>query len=263
MKKALVLFTTILAFSLFVGCFQSNDNNKIGELSEVEKTFFGDSAVVLIAQKPQNGYKVSIIYNAHLCLCHFERGDSINQYCAIPWLPSDVRSYENSVGVYSADLNFPVIQPDTLMAPDDSDMFFMDMNFDGEEEFVVACPGGNGAPYYTCYDLVHKNWDDLCPNLQKPLNEPPYDMLVSGRLEQSAYTVFDYQNREIHEFLSSGCCKYYEVWAKYFDGADFTAPIVKVVKRVECDGYVSGQLMKTYLLQDDTLKLVKVEDIPF
>ena len=263
MKRIYILLTTIFAFSLFVSCCQSNDNNKMGELSEMEKTFLGDSAVVLIAQQPQNGYKVSIIYNGDLCLCHFERGDSINQYCTIPWLPSDVRSYENSVGVYSVDLHFPVIQPDTLKAPDDSDMFFMDMNFDGEEEFVVVHEGYNRY-YYACFDLVRGNSNGQCPGLLEAYWEPPYNNLVSGIAEQPAYTVFDYEKKEIYIYETIGCCKYNKVWAKYFEGDIYgTAPSVKVVKQVEYESDATGQRIKTYLLENDTLKLVETQFIDF
>lgn len=265
MKKALILLTTILAFSLFVGCCQSNDNNKIGELSEMEKTFFGDSTVVLIAQKPQNGYKVSIIYNGNLCLCHFERGDSISQYCAIHKLPYELRYYEeDSVGVFSVDIDFPILKLDTIGGTKDTpDMFFMDMNFDDEEEFVVKHDGYNRF-YYACFDLVKGNWESSCPGILESTNTPPYNNIVSGIAEQPAYTVFDYEKKEIFIYETIGCCTYNKVWAKYFEGDIYgTAPSVKVVKQVEYESDATGQRIKTYLLENDTLKLVETQFIDF
>ncbi len=164
-----------------------------------ELSFFGDSAAVLIAKTLQNGYKVSIIHNKQLALIHFERGDSISQYCAIHKLPFDLVQYEeDSIGIFQVDLNFPILKLDTLGGSKHApDMFFMDVNFDGEEEFIVAHEGYNRT-YYACFDLVNGNRYGSCPGLLESNNVPPYNNIVSGIDVQPSYPEFDRQKQEIY-----------------------------------------------------------------
>ena len=50
---------------------------------------------------------------------------------------------------------------------------------------------------------------------------------------ETSYTVFDYKKRTIYIHESSGCCSYYEIWAKSFNDPYLNKPNIKVVKQVE------------------------------
>ena len=76
-------------------------------------------------------------------------------------------------------------------------MFFMDVNFDGEEDFIVAHKGYNRT-YYACFDLVNGNSSGSCPGLLESNNEPPYNNIVSGINVQPSYTVFNRQKKDIY-----------------------------------------------------------------
>ena len=265
-KIILGFVITIMTMTL-AGCHRETKRDCSSDLSNVEATFWGDSTTVLIANQLQNGYKVSIINNQELCLFHFERGDSISQYFAVHRLPRDLRHYEeDSIGVFHVDVDFPVLKLDTIGGCQEiPDMFFMDVNFDDEEEFVVRYEGYNRF-YYACFDLVNGNYKGACPGLLESIQDEPYNNLVSGIEEQQAYTVFDRQKKEMYIYESIGCCRNVETWAKWFEGDIYgTKAQVKVIKKVESDWlYGDGtQHIDTYLLQNDTLRLVKREKIPF
>lgn len=192
---------------------------------------------------------------------HFERGDSINEYCAIHQLPFDLRPYEeDSVGIFHVDIHFPVIQLDTIGGSKEApEMFFMDVNFDNEEEFVVAHEGYNRT-YYACFDLVKDNRNGSCPGLLESNNEPPFNNIVSGLgVLQPAYTVFDRKKKDIYIYETMGCCSYYETWAKYFEGDNFgTEAKIKVVKQEEHEWWADGkEHIATYKLVNDSLKLAE------
>lgn len=225
-----------------------------------ELSFFGDSTAVLVANTLQNGYKISIIHNKQLDLIHFQRGDSISRYCAIHKLPFELVQYEeDSIGIFQVDLNIPIIKLDTLGGSKDvPDMFFMDVNFDGEEDFVVSHEGYNRT-YYACFDLVNGNRYGSCPGLLESNNEPPYNNIVSGIYEQPSYTVFDRQKKEIYIYETMGCCSYYETWAKYFEGDNYgNEPTIKVVKQEEHEWWADGtEHVEIYKLINDSLKLVE------
>ena len=230
------------------------------ELSKCEKAFFGDSIAVFMLNKPQNGYRISFIHSKQLDLMHFERGDSISQYCAIHKLPYELRYYEeDSVGVFYVDIDFPILKLDTIGGTKDTpDMFFMDMNFDDEEEFVVKHDGYNRF-YYACFDLVKGNWESSCPGILESTNTPPYNNIVSGIVEQPSYTVFDHKKKTIYVYETMGCCSYYETWAKYYEGDMYgTEAKVKVYKEVHHEWWGDGtEHVETYKLINDTLTLVK------
>ncbi len=251
MRKIYVYIIIAILLTL-IGC-------KKGVKDNVEMSFFGDSSAVFIAKELQNGYRISIIHNKQIVLMHFQRGDSISQYLAIHKLPFDLRRYEtDSIGVFHVDIEIPVIKLDTIKDKYSTpEMFFMDMNFDGEEEFVVDHDGYNRT-YYACFDLVNGNRYGSCPGLLECNNEPPYNNIVSGIKEQPSYTVFDHKKKEIYIYETMGCCSHYETWAKYFEGDDYGKKAeVKVVRTEQVEYYGSSMHSEIYELKNDSLKLVK------
>ena len=65
---------------------------------------------------------------------------------------------------------------------------------------------------------------------------------------EASYTVFDYKKRTIYIHESSGCCSYYEIWAKSFNDPYLNKPNIKVVKQVEHEwrnGSMRGNLFST------------------
>lgn len=255
MKRTNLFIVIVLLMS--VGCGREPKENKNGALSVCETAFWGDSAVVLISTQPQNGYKISIIENDELCLFHFERGDSISRYCAIHKLPHQVQHYEkDSVGVFFVDMDFPIFNVDTLGGSIPvPEMFFMDVNFDGEEEFLVEHDGYN-RKYYACFDLVNGNWKGTCPGLLESIIDEPYNNIVAHRSNDYCYTVFDRKKKEIYIYEAMGCCTQVEIWA------GFVGSKIKITKRVEQELKAGGTVhIDTYELKDDTLKLVRQKNI--
>ena len=270
MKKSsifiLIVVVSILTGHFFVGCSPDNNRATIVSLDKCDLSFFGDSVAVFIGNELQNGYRVSIIHNSQLALIHFERGDSISQYCAIHKLPSYLEKYEeDSIGVYYVNLEIPVLELDTIDGSENiPDMFYMDMNFDGEEEFVVAHEGYNRT-YYACFDLVNGNYMSSCPGLLESIREEPYNNIVSGIIEQPSYTAFDRKNKEIYIYETVGCCAIYETWAKLIEGNDYgNEAKVRIVKRKVYEWGADGkEHIATYKLVDETLKLVEKKIIDF
>ena len=99
-KAAILLLLTLLSCAM-LSCSQS-DKNRISDLPESTAAFWGDSAAILIAKNPQNGYCISILKNKEMTLAHFERGDSISRYALLEQLPDCLSDYEKSAtGVFS------------------------------------------------------------------------------------------------------------------------------------------------------------------
>lgn len=250
----------LLMAYVFAGCSHSGRGN-VADLSDGVRTFWGDSAVVLQISKPQNGYQVSVIRNKDLIIAHFERGDSISSYCALVWLPDTLKNYEDAEpGVYAVDLDIPVIKVDTLGGNKipKSDVFFMDVNFDGHEEFMQSYMGNGWIGYY-CYDLI-KGWNDAYPGLTGAMQAEPYCLFSSGmNPAYGNYVAFDYDKKEIFVLNTSGCCMHTNTWSKYFEGDSFgNQPCVKVVKQ-EHHTFENGiETIETYALQNDTLKMVGI-----
>ena len=125
---------------------------------------------------------------------------------------------------------------------------------------------GYNREYYACFDLVKGNQNGSCPGLLESNNEPPYNNLVGGGYGHN-YTAFDYKNKEIHIYESLGCCAHQETWAKYQNGDEFGfGEGVKVEKSVHYEfsrGEDGKEIITTYKMIDDTLKVVNVEEIPF
>lgn len=258
-----LMLTSLLVLTIgVIGCMPEKKVSPYA-ISNCDTSFFGDSTVVLIANKPQNGYHISIIHNKHVNLVHFERGDSISQYCAIHELPIECRIYEDSIGVFNVGISIPVVIVDTIGGSKYiPDMCFMDVNFDGEEEFIVAHQGYNRT-YYACFDLVKGNRNGSCPGLLESTNESPYNNIVSGIDSQPSYTVFNRKKKEIYIYETMGCCSYYETWAKYFEGDNYgNESTIKVVKQEEHEWWADGkEHIATYKLINDSLKLVETKVI--
>lgn len=248
----------IIMVSLLTGCKQPMSKG----VCPFDKAFWGDSTSFYIFAKPQNGYKISIAHNANITMLHFERGDSFSCYCAIDLLPESIRqSAIKEDGIFIVDVDIPVVKVDTLDNKHipKSDIFFMDVNFDGKGDFVQAIRG-NGWIGYTCYDLENGIYESLSPGIVPAMKDAPYDSFSSGiEPMQSGYVAFDYQKKEIFIHHGSGCCAFTDTWAKAFEGDSVgTSPCIKVVKE-ECytfDG--DTEVVETYALRDDTLKMVGI-----
>ena len=125
-------------------------------------TFFGDSTLTIISANRPNGYLVKFFQTKDMVLLNLSRGDSINRYIALDEFPMSLTfsscqdlSYRNDLracGTYIRELDIPV-QKELTMG-----LFFMDVNFDGDEELVVSYEGYNQL-YFACYDLVHARND--------------------------------------------------------------------------------------------------------
>ena len=85
MRTSIILLVGVSV--CLTACVQERKVPMKSSISICEASFFGDSTAVFIAKTLQNGYKISIIHNKQLDLIHFERGDSISEYCAIHKLP--------------------------------------------------------------------------------------------------------------------------------------------------------------------------------
>ena len=262
MKKVGVVTTLmVLVVCGLLGCSSKKEEPRITELSDSEAAFFGDSTLVFLSNKLQNGYRVSIIHNKDITLVRFERGDSINCYCALDGLPSCLDDYEGtSAGVYKVDINIPEIYVDTLGGSTlpKSDIFFMDVNFDNEEDFIVAHDGYNRT-YYACFDLVKGNSKSICPGFIEPIQEEPYNNLVSGFAVEPSFTVFNRKDKKIYIYERMGCCSSEETWAKYFEGDKYgTESKVKVYKKEHHKWWADGtEHVEVYKLINDTLRMVK------
>ena len=116
-RKHILRTSILLCAGVFVcmtACVHNQKAPMKNDISICEASFFGDSTAVFMANTLQNGYKISIIHNKQLDLIHFERGDSISQYCAIHKLPFDFIQYEeDSIGIFQVDLDFPILKLDT------------------------------------------------------------------------------------------------------------------------------------------------------
>ena len=225
-----------LVYLSVLGCQHGTSNDSNG-IPEELKAFWGDSTAVIVAKNPQNGYRISIINNKDLTLAHFERGDSISVYCSLDWLPLCARDYENKTGVFDVDIDIPVVRVDTLggRKTPKSDVFFMDVNFDGQEEFVQGYEA-NGWVGYNCYDIVNGRAGVL-----NPIEDEP---------------IFDYQKMEIFIHHGSGCCAYRNIWSKYFDGDSLDTPLrVKVVREEYHQFDAEGETIETSELQDGVLQV--------
>lgn len=176
---------------------------------------------------------------------NLSRGDSINQYIALHEIPmsmcmesiSDLTSGDkpSTIGTYIREINIPI--EEYLLGVG---LFFMDVNFDGEEDLVIEHPGYNRT-YYACFDIVH-GIATIAPGFLQPMNNEPYNNIVSG---YDNYTEFDSDNKTIHIFKQMGCCSHVETWCEMVKDWDYEKPKLQIVKREEVDYTVDGYMITT------------------
>ncbi|MBD5387244.1 hypothetical protein HDR70_05105 [bacterium] len=257
-----VAFVLALIASGFVSCTQKEvEQHQIGEGSiyknPVATESFGDSTLTIISANRPNGYLVKIFQTKDLTLFNFSRGDSINQYIALHEIPMSVSMGElsdltygdspDSIGTYIREINIPV---ETELG---YGLFFMDVNFDGEEELVVEHPGYNRR-YYACFDIANGS-ANITPGVLEPMNDAPFNNIVSGG--DDIYTEFDYSKKTIHIFEQMGCCSRVETWCEMVSDYEFDVPKIQVVRREDVDYTADGYVVTTnYIRVDGELKNV-------
>lgn len=229
-----------------------------------------DNTCVIKLKNPQKGYAVSFVREKEGCTINLCKGDSVLLYIETARLPRCLSEYDSVYGKYTVDFDIPIVKLDTLDVNkyDIADVFFMDVNFDGKEDFVCALLG-NGKLLYECYDIENEVVEGKKPKLVKPLEEEPYSMFASADFERGGdYVAFDYEKKEIFILTTSCCCIYYNTWAKLLEGGqNGDKPCVKIVKQEhhtfqnEGDGGI--EKVETYVLKNDSLELVEKKDIPF
>lgn len=229
-----IIFLIVLFFGI-VSCSISDNSTTNNTLkNETSLTeFFGDSLLTIVSSNRPNGYLVKIFQTKDLVLLNLTRGDSINQYVTIFYIPSSVKDafpdlddgcYPDSIGSYIREINIPIVKELG------SGLFFMDVNFDGEEELVVEHPGYNRM-YYDCFDIVH-GVANVTPGILHPMKEPPYNDIVSGEFGS---TEFDFDKKTIHISESIGCSNHIETWCEMVSDYEFDSPKLQVVKKEEVE----------------------------
>lgn len=259
MKKVLCLILSIVAL-----CACGSKGNQASSFS------VADSTCVIKLKNLQKGYTVSFVREEDGCTIKFEKGDSVKLYIETTRLPRCLSEYDCVYGEYSVDFDIPIVKLDTLDMNkyDVADVFFMDVNFDGKEDFVCTLLG-NGKLLYECYDIENEVVEGKRPRLVKPLEEEPYNTFASADFELGGdYVAFDYDKKEIFIFTTSGCCTYYNTWAKLIEGGNHgDKSCVKVVKQ-ERHSFQNGddggiETVETYVLRKNSLELVERKEIPF
>lgn len=236
--------------SLILLCtFGCGSKNNKAVLQNENTTFLGDSVLTVILSNKPNGYSISILMNKDLCLWHFQRGDTIDRYLALLGLPRALEdSLRDSIGIVTREL--PIATLDSL----NGDFFFMDVNFDGEEDFVVTLPGYNRV-YYTCFDLVNGSRHEPCIGFLLPMSEGPYCNLVGG-MYMYGKTEFDFENKIIHVSEWTGAASHVEFWAKPILSEYETKSGIKIFKKMRKEYSADGCETTEYQLVNDTLREV-------
>jgi hypothetical protein len=73
---------------------------------------------------------------------------------------------------------------------------------------------------------------------------------------QDGYAVFDYQKREVFIHHGSGCCAYYDTWAKFFEGDSLgNPPSVKVIREEYHQFNLGIETIETSELKDNVLQV--------
>jgi len=258
------VFSKLLCSIYFLcGCI-GNNKNRI-EDEEINRKYVTDSAVVVKLKNPQNGYFISFVHTEEKDVIHLIKGDSISLTLDTERLPLFLCEYEDSIcGEYVTDINIPVVKLDTLdiIKYNLPDIIFMDVNFDGKEDFIFGLEG-NGKLLYDCYDIENTIAEGKSSVLIKPMREEPYCRFASGaKYTIQDCTVFDHQKKEIFIYTTSGCCEYTDTWAKYYEGSKHeNKSCVKVVKQ-ERHVFIENnkETIEKYMLHGDSLRLVSVDE---
>ncbi|WP_305156692.1 hypothetical protein [uncultured Muribaculum sp.] len=238
-----------------------------------EISFFGDSTLTIISSNQPNGYKVKIFQSKDLILLNLTRGDSINQYIPLHMIPqslvydSDIRdligdgvSVGDSIGTFVREINIKVEKEELGRG-----LFFMDVNFDGEEELLVEYSGYNRI-YFACFDIVN-GISNVTPGILHAMNDEPYNNIVSTDYHSDIVgeinTYFDYNKKTIHIFEQMGCCSHVETWCELIADYEWEMPAVKVVRREEIDYTADGrQLTRVHKRVDGKLVLIEEKEEP-
>lgn len=234
-----------------LGC-NNQPSEQCYPISQKTCTFRGDSIVMIHSSNRPNGYAISIMKSKDLCLWHFQRGDTLNRYLSLYSLPSEIeKSIKDSMGVFERNFEIPVSK-NTILDGDEGSFLFKDVNFDGEEEFLVKYDFYN-HPYYVCYDLVYAD-DGFFYGFLHPIEEKPCNALSCGIAGE---TLFDYEKKEIHITEYIGCCEKVETWAKPVKYENEYRPKVRIVKRKDAEIWANGELhTEIYELIKGTLQRV-------
>lgn len=261
-KIALYLFGLIL---VLFGCCSCINNNSLSNHSK-EANFWGDSILTIISSNRPNGYLVKFLMSKDLILMNLSRGDSINQYIAIHEIPlsvrygSPIRKLTNdgvnldTIGVFLHNIKIPVEKELG------NGMFFMDVNFDGEEDLLIEHRGYNRV-YFACFDLVNGN-ANVSPGILLPMKEEPFNNIVmrDPNLPREAYgdifTEFDHENKEIHIFEAIGCYGHVETWCKMVPVEYCNRTELKIVKKEEVNIEHMNRVRTTFERVNGELVLV-------
>ena len=237
----------LLGLLLLTACRNDKEANVEVNLG-VPEFFDEESAVVNLTNHP-NGYDISILKTKDLCLWHFERGDSINRYLALHGLPSNIELTSDSCAM---EIDLPTKQELTGRY---GDFFFMDVNFDGEPDFIVPYIGYNNTRF-ACFDLVNGNNNEPCIGFLSPMDKEPFVYFTGG---EGGETVFDYENKTIRIHYQSGGSSIVEMCISLVGSSPHQS--LAVTKRVETEYCANMQEthITTYELQGDSLKQVSVE----
>ncbi|MDE6538051.1 MAG: hypothetical protein K2M13_08480 [Muribaculaceae bacterium] len=245
-----VAFVLALIAGGFVSCTQKEEErHHIGEGSteknSVATGFFGDTILTIISANRPNGYLVKIFQTKDLTLFNFSRGDSINRYITLDEIPLSLSMGElsdltygdspDSIGTYIREINIPVKRELGY------GLFFMDVNFDGEEELIIEHLGYNRT-YYACFDIVNGS-ANITPGILQPMNDAPFNNIVSGG--DDTYTEFDYDKKTIHIFEQLGCCSHVETWCEMVRDYKSDVPKIKVVRREDVEYTTDGYVITT------------------
>ncbi len=257
MMKTKQLYIVILVLLSMVDCSKSNCGVR-SEIGQVEKSFFGDSCLVVFASNKPNGYDVSVVKGGGLCLWHFQRGDSINVYInTYDSCPEDIDTLGS--GTYTREIEMPTTNDFLWDGIGRTLLFFRDVNFDGEEELVVGPYGSyRGDSFYNFYDLAHSVGG---VRFIESLDDEIYQYMAEGPYWK---TEFDYENKTIH--ISEGYNgDYTELWGKVVKDK-YGNESLKAVRK-ECTEFlldIDGSVVTdTYKLIDDNLKLVSSDTVKY
>lgn len=253
-----------------LGIFACKENNLANSDSDFvqETSFFGDSTLTIVSSNKSNGYTIKIFQSKNLTLMNLSRGDSINQYVPLYSIPtsliydSDINdliwgeSVGDSLGTYVREINIPVEREKLGRG-----IFFMDVNFDGEDELLIECPGYNRI-YFACFDIVNKE-ATVTPGILQPMDEEPYNNIVSTNYPEDMVgtidTEFDYSDKSIHIFEQMGCCSHIETWCKLIAEDEWEKPSVKIIRREEVDYAADGRIL-TKVYERENGELILKED---
>lgn len=259
LQSLYVLGMTLTLVLSLVSCSHSGNNttNETVGRTAVAPEFFGDSTLTIISSNRPNGYLVKIFHTKDLILLNLSRGN-INRYIAIHEIPFSLAmgtfddliydGIPDSIGAYIREMYIPVVKDSPV-----SGLCFMDVNFDGEEELLISHRGYNRT-YYACFDLVNGDVN-VTPGILQPMNDPPYNNIVSGT--GMTDTEFDHDKKTIHIFEQMGCCSYVETWCEMVSDHEFDTPRIQVVRKEDVDYTADGYEIKTiYKRIDGELKEV-------